>query len=65
MYISFNLGGSSGLGLALAKLLLARGADVTIIARNQGRLDAALTDLKVRSFLYRLIGLNSHSMSFG
>ncbi|CED83121.1 oxidoreductase [Phaffia rhodozyma] len=39
-------GGSSGLGFELAALLLQRGADVTIIARNQQRLDEAIEKLK-------------------
>lgn len=34
-------GGSSGIGLATAELLAARGADVTILARDRGRLEAA------------------------
>ena len=38
-------GGSSGLGLAAAKELAARGAVVTLIARNEGRLDAAKKEI--------------------
>ncbi len=34
-------GGSSGLGLALATRLASRGADITLIARDPGRLDEA------------------------
>ena len=40
-------GGTAGLGLALAELLAAKGAHVSIVARNQGRLDAALAKLEV------------------
>ncbi|KIY49269.1 NAD(P)-binding protein [Fistulina hepatica ATCC 64428] len=43
----FVTGGSQGLGLELAKLLTSRGADVSIVARNQARLDAALAELEV------------------
>ncbi|KZV97212.1 oxidoreductase [Exidia glandulosa HHB12029] len=39
-------GGSQGLGLALALDLVKRGAHVSIIARNQARLDAALEVLE-------------------
>jgi 3-dehydrosphinganine reductase len=38
-------GGSSGIGLALAKLLAAEGARVWILARHAGRLKAALSSL--------------------
>ncbi|KAJ7781176.1 oxidoreductase [Mycena metata] len=42
-------GGSSGLGLALAILLTRNGADVSIVARDERKLQAALEDLeKVR-----------------
>jgi hypothetical protein len=40
-------GGSTGLGLELAKLLTQKGAHVSIVARNQERLDAALSQLEV------------------
>lgn len=39
-------GGSSGIGLAAAKLAAQAGASVAIAARGQERLDAALADLK-------------------
>ncbi len=38
-------GGSSGLGLALAKELATRGAIVTLIARNKEKLEAAKTEI--------------------
>ncbi len=38
-------GGSSGIGLCLARLALAEGAKVSIVARNQSRLDAAKEQL--------------------
>ncbi|KAI0959479.1 hypothetical protein AcW1_004292 [Taiwanofungus camphoratus] len=39
-------GGSSGLGLALAILLTRKGADVSIVARNEERLHKALDELE-------------------
>lgn len=39
-------GGSSGLGLSLAILLVRKGAHVSIVARNQERLDKALAELE-------------------
>ncbi|KAG6329625.1 hypothetical protein ID866_9465 [Astraeus odoratus] len=39
-------GGSQGLGLALAKDLAKRGANISIVARTQGKLDAALKELE-------------------
>ena len=41
-------GGSSGIGLATADLLLARGAAVAICGRDAARLDAALAHLRAR-----------------
>ena len=40
-------GGSAGLGKALAALLVKKGAHVTIVARDPGRLEAAEKELKV------------------
>jgi NAD(P)-dependent dehydrogenase (short-subunit alcohol dehydrogenase family) len=39
------LGGSSGIGLATAKLAAANGASVAIVSRSRGRIDAALEQL--------------------
>jgi NAD(P)-dependent dehydrogenase (short-subunit alcohol dehydrogenase family) len=45
-------GGSSGMGLALAELLVAQGADVTIAGRSERRLDTAAQRLggRVKTF---------------
>jgi hypothetical protein len=43
-------GGSSGLGLALALLLTKRGADVSIVARDQVKLDNALEEMEVGGY---------------
>lgn len=40
-------GGSSGLGLAFAQILATRGAHISIVARNQKKLDEALESLEV------------------
>jgi 3-dehydrosphinganine reductase len=40
-------GGSAGLGLALAILLTKLGADVSIVARNEERLQKALEEMEV------------------
>ncbi|KAH9933625.1 oxidoreductase [Epithele typhae] len=42
----FVTGGSSGAGFALAQLLVREGAHVSIVARNQARLDEALAELE-------------------
>ena len=39
-------GGSTGIGLALARELVQRGAHVTLLARTQSKLDAALAELR-------------------
>ena len=41
-------GGSTGLGLALSTLLAQQGADVSIVARNEKNLKAAIEKLKAR-----------------
>ncbi|SRR6266702_1564758 len=43
-------GGSTGLGLALAILLTKRGADVSIVARNEENLKRAAAQLEVLGF---------------
>lgn len=42
-------GGSSGIGLSLAEQLASQGAHVAIVARNQGKLDAALERVKANA----------------
>lgn len=49
---TYVTGGSTGLGLSLAVLLTKKGAHVSIVARNQDRLDKALEQLEVRSYAY-------------
>ncbi len=44
--IAFITGGSSGIGLACAELLAARGADVVILARGQDQLSMALKGIE-------------------
>jgi len=46
--IVYLVGGSSGIGLAAAKLLAARGAHVMIFARNRERLEAAGKEIQGR-----------------
>ena len=41
------IGGGSGMGLALARTMLAEGMDVTIVGRSTDRLAAAQTELKL------------------
>jgi NAD(P)-dependent dehydrogenase (short-subunit alcohol dehydrogenase family) len=47
--IVYITGGSSGIGLAAAELLSERGAHVAVFARNQGRLDAAVSAITAKS----------------
>jgi 3-dehydrosphinganine reductase len=44
--VALITGGSSGIGLATARLLAAQGAHVWLLARDQGRLDAALAQVQ-------------------
>ena len=43
------LGGTGGIGSALARRLVATGARVTVVARDRGRLDALAAELGVRT----------------
>jgi 3-dehydrosphinganine reductase len=43
-------GGSQGLGLAFAKQLASKGANVVIVARNVSKLRTALTEIKTQAF---------------
>ncbi|SRR6266404_2453848 len=56
-------GGSTGLGLALAILLTKRGADVSVVARNEENLKKALAQLEVinlsNSYSNQLTGTSS------
>ena len=52
----FVTGGSRGTGLALAILLAKRGAHVSIVARDKGKLDKGLEELEVFSkFIFPLL----------
>jgi len=56
-------GGTAGLGLALALKLVEAGANVSIIARNQERLDKALKELEaVRQSPDQILKAYSHSV---
>ncbi|KAI0049047.1 oxidoreductase [Auriscalpium vulgare] len=56
-------GGSSGLGLALAKMLAAQGAHVSIVARDEQRLARALVELEtVRQSKAQLFQVFSYSL---
>ncbi|TFK26976.1 oxidoreductase [Coprinopsis marcescibilis] len=56
-------GGSMGLGLSLAQILVQKGAHVSIVARNQARLDEALKTLeKYRQTPAQVIQARSHSL---
>ena len=54
-------GGSRGTGLALAILLARRGAHVSIVARDQPRLDKGLEELEARDphFPHRCLAVMS------
>lgn len=45
-------GGSEGMGLAVAKKLSAKGANVVLVARNTGKLEEALKIVQVRRRLF-------------
>jgi NAD(P)-dependent dehydrogenase (short-subunit alcohol dehydrogenase family) len=44
--VALVTGGTSGIGLATARRLLAEGAQVVVTGRDKARLDAALEDLR-------------------
>ncbi|KAI6000381.1 hypothetical protein F5J12DRAFT_845722 [Pisolithus orientalis] len=56
-------GGSQGLGLALAKDLARKGASVSIVARTQSKLDAALKELRAQAFRAFSFSLNTADAS--
>lgn len=57
-------GGSAGLGLALAIELTKRGAHVSIVARNQEKLDNALKDMeKARQYPEQILNAYSFSLT--
>ena len=58
MYIT---GGSTGLGLALAVLLTKKGAHVSVVARDKGRLDKAMEELEVRSYCMSIVHVYAHA----
>jgi 3-dehydrosphinganine reductase len=47
-------GGSTGLGLSLAILLAKKGANISIVARDQGKLDKALVEIEVSNQTARI-----------
>jgi hypothetical protein len=55
-------GGSSGLGLSLAHILVQKGANISIVARNQKKLDEALESLEVnKPAISSLLRIHIHS----
>ncbi|KAJ7163991.1 oxidoreductase [Mycena crocata] len=57
-------GGSTGLGLCLAQILVAKGAHVSIVARNQEKLDKALEEIeKCRQHPNQLLAAYSFSLN--
>lgn len=48
--LAFITGGSSGIGLALARLLAARGAHVWLAAREQAKLESALREVELARY---------------
>ncbi len=49
-------GGSKGIGLAIARALLAEGADVAVCARNSGELEEAVTRLQKENTSRKVVG---------
>lgn len=44
-------GGSDGMGLSVARQLAAKGANLILVARNVGKLEEAVAQLKVRNYV--------------
>jgi 3-dehydrosphinganine reductase len=62
--VALVTGGSSGIGLATAKLLASNGAHVWLVARDRARLDAALTEVNaVRESTMQCCGVLSADVS--
>ncbi|KAF8153817.1 oxidoreductase [Crassisporium funariophilum] len=60
---AYITGGSTGLGLSLAKILTQKGAHVSIVARNQSNLDKAIVELEeLRVSPSQIIRAYSHSL---
>lgn len=63
------LGGTSGMGREIARLLVARGEDVFLLGRTGNELERSAADLKVRHLLGRAVGCAScdleHPEQFG
>ena len=57
-------GGTSGIGLAIAKAFLNAGASVIITGRSQERLDKACTSLGCQGRVYSFVMDNTHVESF-
>lgn len=55
-------GGTSGMGLATAKLLSERGYSVIILGRNQQRLDEALKEIGLNASGYRSDAMNKEGL---
>jgi hypothetical protein len=50
-------GGSRGLGLEIARVLVDRGANVAIVARDAAEIDRAIAELHGRSPMVRVVGI--------
>jgi 3-dehydrosphinganine reductase len=57
-------GGSSGIGLATARLLAARGANVWLVARDAAKLESAKTEVEgLRKYASQVVGVTSADVS--